>query len=155
MRYAGYMKRFFACLLVSLSIWTVLPVLALADAAANPPVNGACQFVLVTIPYKGTSCNDIGFYTYLAAIYNQILPYVMIIALIMITFSGFQYMMGGVAGDVAAAKVRIAGVLGGIIFFFLIRLILNQLAPNLFLQNTTSMAHANQLLATATIKQIC
>ena len=104
-----------------------------------PVKDGNCHLVLITVhdpkSTAGDCSQDIDFYTYLNEFINQLVPYVMIIALIMITYSGFQYMMGGAAGDVASAKARITGILGGIIFFFLIRLILNQVAPGLDLKS--------------------
>ena len=111
-----------------------------------PDSSGNCKLVLVTInvtdPSKPnyisgvTDCANIGFYPYLNAAVDQLVPYIMIVALVMITYSGFQYMMGGAAGDVKSARARITGILGGIIFFFLIRLILNQVAPGLNLNDT-------------------
>ena len=112
-----------------------------------PDKDGNCHLVLITVhDPKGTAgdCSqDIDFYTYLNEFINQLVPYIMIIALIMITYSGFQYMMGGAAGDVASAKARITGILGGIIFFFLIRLILNQVAPGLDLNSVNSAPVTN------------
>lgn len=109
-----------------------------ATTIQNPPnAQHECRLVLVTITDTDkkniTDCGNVGFTAYLSALWNQMVPYIMLIALVLIVFSGFQYMMSGVSGDTKIAKTRIAGILGGIIFFFLIRLILNQIAPNLYL----------------------
>ena len=106
----------------------------------SPDANHECRLVLVTIKDTDkkniTNCNNIDFTTYLDAALDQLIPYIMIVALIMIVYSGFQYMVSGITGDIKAAKTRIVGILGGVVFFFLIRLVLNQITPNLQLVTT-------------------
>jgi hypothetical protein len=114
--------------------------------AAAPP----CKLVLTTItqeqfknynshntPVPGQSpapddCNNVPFSLYFSTVLSSLFPYVLFIAFIMIVFSGIQYMTSGLSADnTKAAKQRIIGILSGVILFFLIRLIINQITPGL------------------------
>ena len=117
------------------------PIVTAQGAPVSPPsADGACHFVLTTIPAAQvqsagiTDCNKVSFSVYLAALLNSLVPYVLLIAIIAIVFSGLQYMLASAgAGDTKAAKQRVLGIISGVIFYFLIRLILNQLAPGISL----------------------
>jgi hypothetical protein len=60
---------------------------------------------------------------YISQLIDQNIPYVILAAVLLIVFSGVQYMLAqGAAAEQAKAKQRIWGVLGGVIFYFLIKL---------------------------------
>jgi hypothetical protein len=120
---------------------TTTPTPPTSTSGLTPDSSGNCHFVLVTVNVgTGGSCDSVDFTTYLNTFLNQIIPYILLIAMIMIVFSGFQYMTSGLTGDTKAARSRIIGIITGVIFFFLIRLILNQVAPGITLNSTTTPA---------------
>jgi len=110
-----------------------------SNPAANPPgADNACHFVLVTIKNASgqgiTDCNHVSFVQYFTALLDSFLPYVLLLSIVAIVYSGLQYMLASAgAGDTKAAKQRVLGILTGVVFYFLIRLILNQLAPGISL----------------------
>ncbi|MCC2631746.1 MAG: hypothetical protein K0S20_445 [Patescibacteria group bacterium] len=120
------MKAFFFSLAVFLFIpGRVLAAEPCADGPNGVLVNGCVQ--------------KLGFIEYLTALLTQVMPLVFFIALIMIIWSGVQYMLSGFnpgqAGKQAGkAKERIVGILFGVAFFLVVGLLINQLAPDLQLQ---------------------
>ena len=111
--------------LFSLAIATAILLLPTAVFAA---VSNCASGVLVSDP-----CTNIeSFSTYLNHFLDQNLPLILFTALVLIVYSGVQYvLLGAVPEGQKAAKQRILGVLGGLVFYLLIKLILNQLAPGL------------------------
>jgi len=105
-------------------------------AGSSDPV---MHFVLVNIhksQYGGATfgCTNVPFNVYLSAVLDSLVPWIFTLAIVMIVFSGVQYMASAVGGgDTKAAKQRIVGSIIGVAFFFLIRLVLNQITPNLSL----------------------
>lgn len=111
------------------------------QAGTTPP----CHMVFMTITgpeydayqhqrnlHDPQSCITIPFDLYLGVLLTTLVPYILFVALIMIVFSGVQYMGSALSGDATkAAKQRIGSVLIGVIFFFLIRLILNQISSGI------------------------
>jgi hypothetical protein len=68
---------------------------------------------------KGTVSG--GFGCYINAVLRDNMPYVILVAVILVVISGLQYMFAqGNPGEQGKAKQRIVGVLIGIIFYFLI-----------------------------------
>jgi hypothetical protein len=75
-----------------------------------------------------------GFNCYVYTLLNENMPYVMIIAIVLIIFSGVQYMFAaGTPTAQGTAKQRVFGILGGLLFYFLIRYILKLIAGGLSL----------------------
>jgi len=59
---------------------------------------------------------------YLELLLKQNIPYVLLAAVILVVVSGIQYMLAqGNSSEQAKAKQRIVGIIGGIIFYFLIQ----------------------------------
>jgi small-conductance mechanosensitive channel len=116
------MKAFFFSLAVFLFIpGRVLAAEPCADGPNGVLVNGCVQ--------------KLGFIEYLTALLTQVMPLVFFIALIMIIWSGVQYMLSGFnPGQAGKAKERIVGILFGVAFFLVVGLLINQLAPDLQLQ---------------------
>jgi hypothetical protein len=112
--------------LFSLAILLLIPGKTLAaEPCADGPngvlVNGCVQ--------------EFGFIRYLTELLTQVMPLVFFIALIMIIWSGVQYMLSGFnPGQAGKAKERIVGILFGVAFFLVVGLLINQLAPDLQLQ---------------------
>jgi len=128
----------------------------LRRVVANPPTcdnngNCSCKLLLVTVtnahwppaskrdaadPFiadPGFDCNNVGAIPYLTAALNTLFPYLMFFALLTIVFSGVEYMSGAITNvdKKGAAKARIGAVLIAIIMYFLIRLIINLITPDL------------------------
>jgi len=99
----------------------------------------AFHFVLVNIhksQFGGAAfdCNNVPFKVYISALLDSLVPWIFTLAIVMIVFSGVQYMASSVGGgDTKAAKQRIIGSIIGVAFYFLIRLVLNQIAPDITL----------------------
>jgi len=75
-----------------------------------------------------TRCTQDGFQNYLNAFFHDNLAFIFLIALVMIVFSGVQYMNSGFSPDaLKTARQRILGILGGVVFLLIIELLLNQL----------------------------
>ena len=81
---------------------------------------------------RDTNCIEkLTFKQYLQLFLDQNFWLIMFFALLMIIASGLQYMLSGFAADnVKQARTRIVGILSGVVFYLLIRLIINQLTPN-------------------------
>ena len=80
----------------------------------------------------GTCVSDIGFAMYSKIFINQLIPLLLFAALILIIWSGVQYMTSGINAEAQkAAKVRIMGIVIGAIFFILSNLILNIVSPKI------------------------
>jgi hypothetical protein len=96
--------------------------------------NAACQTSLIV---PGV-CTDQGFATYLSGMISGLMPLILFIAVVLVAWSGVQYMLGGATKDSSSkAKQRITGVLGGVIFFLLISFILSRIAPDIISTNPT------------------
>jgi len=125
------MQRLRASLSTLLLLLIAMPSAVLADA----PSGDSCQLVLVKINNAShlgiTDCNNIPFQVYLSAIIQQIIPYILVIAMISIVAAGIQYMTSSVGSDTKKARERIIGIITGIIFLFIVGLILNQIAPDI------------------------
>jgi hypothetical protein len=84
---------------------------------ANPPVT--------------YGCSNIPFNFYLTELLDHMMPWIFTIATVMIVYAGIQYMLSAVGGgEVKKAKERIIGILIGVAFYFLLRVIINQIGPN-------------------------
>lgn len=93
-------------------LWLVQPAAAFAanGCATNTPAG-------VLVAHKQTT-----FGCYLNSILGDNMPYVILVAVVLVIASGIQYMIAqGVPGEQAKARTRILGILGGIVFYFLIR----------------------------------
>lgn len=145
------LSRLFVSLLVFLSlVFTLAPNLVFAEVKVppqqgpvKPPSTQKCKpdtstrGVLIDHPFKtgvvneginGTVTYESGFDCYLNALLTQNMPYVILIALVLIIWSGIEYMLGGLSGGAPGkAKERIIAVLSGVAFYFLITYILNLL----------------------------
>ncbi len=109
--------------LTLLALGLILPGLALADdpTAATATVDCTQRGVL-------TRCVHTDFTSYLNALINDNITLVMLVALAMIVYSGVQYMSSGFSASAQKdAKARIMGILTGVVFYLLIRLILSLL----------------------------
>jgi len=82
----------------------------------------------------GTVCPTDNFFQYIAKVLNENNGYIIAIAVIIVVFSGVQYMLAmGNTSNQGKAKERIVGVVIGIIFLTLVRFLLTILADNLSL----------------------
>lgn len=107
-----------------------------ATASATPvPAGTSCKMVLTTVITNGHfDCNNVPFESYISSLLDTLIPWIFVVATVMIVYSGVQYMLASVGGgDVKAAKQRIIGSLIGVAFYFLIRLILNQISNGIVL----------------------
>ena len=78
------------------------------------------------------ACPTDNFFQYIAKVLNQNNGYIIAVAVIIVVFSGLQYMLAmGNSSSQGKAKERIIGVVIGIVFLTLIRFILTILADNL------------------------
>ena len=113
-------------------------------AKSDPATNLAgCtkEGVLISLSRLGTSASNYGspdciehlqFKTYLRIFLDENFPLVMFAAVAMVIVAGLQYMLSGFTpGEAAKAKLRIVGIITGIVFYLLIRLILNLLKPGI------------------------
>ena len=95
------------------------------------------------------TCNQPTLQYYLDAFLSENLTLIMFIALIMIVASGIQYMLSGFSPEAAKlAKQRIIGILVGILFFLLIRLLLNQISPGIGLPSAFDKAPTRLSMST-------
>jgi len=80
-----------------------------------------------------TNCPQTTFGDYIRAVLKDDMGYIVTAALLMIIYSGVEYMLSGIGSPDGQkkAKQRILGILSGVALLLLIDLILNQLAPNL------------------------
>ncbi len=75
-----------------------------------------------------TNCSQSTLQGYAQAIINDNIGYIFTIALIMIIYSGVEYMYSGFSPDKQkSAKQRIIGIITGLVFFLLLQVILNQI----------------------------
>ena len=66
--------------------------------------------------------------TYIADVLTQNMGYIILIAIVLIVFSGLHYMTSfGSPGEQTKAKQRIGGILGGLAFYFIITYIMKLL----------------------------
>jgi hypothetical protein len=99
-------------------------------AVVKPDAQGNCPSP--ALPGVLTKCTQTSFSDYLDAIMNEVLPFILFIALIMIVASGVQYMTSGFSPEAQKlAKQRIVGVLSGVIFLFLLQFVLSQLSGSI------------------------
>ena len=109
---------------LQVSCW-VLAAFVLPEIAKAACATTGDPGILVSVEQPNFGC-------YINQFLLDIIPHVLTIAMIMIVFSGVQYMASGVTADgQKAAKQRIVGIVVGIMFFFAIRFILNQLSENI------------------------
>jgi hypothetical protein len=85
-----------------------------------------------------TACIEtVPFRTYLRIFLDQNFPLIILVAVVMVIVAGLQYMLSGFsAGEAGKAKQRIGGIIAGIVFYMLIRLILDLLQPGLSLSGS-------------------
>jgi len=110
------------------------PGLAYADPPTTSvtPATSACAHPGVLIKCLDGVQGQGEFSKYIATLLKDNFPLLLFIAVVMIVASGIQYMLSGFTPDGAKqAKQRISGILIGIIFLLLIRLLANLLTPNL------------------------
>ena len=107
------------------------PATSFAADPRYPDSHGACPTPIPTgqqDPGVLTKCAQDGFQNYLSAFLHDNLSFIFLIALVMIVFSGLQYMNSGFSPDALKnARARILGILTGVIFLVLIELLVNQL----------------------------
>lgn len=117
-------KRLLKICIAHLWLIALWPVQAMADSTT------CSTGVLVD-----SSCaNDpnYNFANYVGDFMKKNFPFILLIALVMIIFSGVQYMTSGFTPDAQKqAKNRIIGILTGVVFYLLIDLILAQISPSL------------------------
>ena len=66
--------------------------------------------------------------SYAGDILTDNMGYIILIAIVLIVFSGLHYMLAvGQAGEQTKAKQRVTGILGGLAFYFLIEYIMKLL----------------------------
>ncbi|MBU6389503.1 hypothetical protein KGQ71_03230 [Patescibacteria group bacterium] len=82
------------------------------------------SWVLINPP-AGTCPKN--FTEYMTVFINQLIPLIEFLALVMVVYSGIQYMISNTDKGKTAAKQRIIGILIGIAFFIVARLILDQI----------------------------
>lgn len=112
-------KKVRLCSLGLLTLFLGFPATSLADSCT---------------PGVLVKCSNVDFTTYLKELIDQVLPFVIFLAMVMVVFSGVQYMFGGLSAEqTKKAKARIWGVLGGVLFFLSIALILTLISSDLFL----------------------
>ena len=103
----------------------LLPALVRADCQAGVLVPGCV--------------NNYDFKGYLVAFLTAQMPLLLFIAVLMVVASGVQYMLSGFTPDGAKkAKERISGILLGVIFLLLIRLLINNISPSISLDSATA-----------------
>lgn len=75
---------------------------------------------------------DSGFFCYVSVFMNQKFGFILFLALIMIVFSGVQYMSSGFSpGGEKVAKERLMGIITGLVFFLITRMIVAAISNNL------------------------
>lgn len=102
--------------------------------------------VRLSVPIGGTSTINGGLAEYLVVIYRYLLGIVTIVAIIMVIYGGFRYLMGATTGDVKTGKTVIQDALGGMAVLFLAYFILYNVNPktvNLKMPGLTSIQSAN------------
>ncbi len=93
----------------------------------EPDPNGVDGVLTQKVVSGGIAC-------YLSTVLTDNMPYVIIIAIILVVWSGIEYMLA--QGSLAAqtkAKQRIVGVLGGLMFYLLIRFLIPLIAGGITL----------------------
>jgi hypothetical protein len=134
------MRKFFLALLCTLSlVGTFTPMIVHADPGGDidrittdPVEKCVDREALGGVLIKGRIKDGEGFACYVSVLLKDNMPYVLVIAILIIVASGIQYMFTGGAGA-KQAKERIVGVLGGFIFYLLLRYILPLIATGLTL----------------------
>lgn len=111
---------------------------ASAPTQSNPTQTSAdtnpCPNESVLLPGV-CNVNNVSFEVYLKLILQKIIPYIIFLAMVMIVYSGVQYMLGGInAENTKKAKARIVGILVGIMFFIFIGFILRNLSGGLTIE---------------------
>ena len=146
------MKSLFSFLRGSLiigSLFMSISFFALPAMAATDPQAGIPNPKTSTTTTKpaATTCNkpngvllpndcvdDLSFNQYLRKLLIQLIPLILFFAMIMIVYSGIQYMFSGFKPDQAGkAKQRIVGILIGVLFFLIISILIKQLSPELLI----------------------
>jgi len=111
---------------------TFAPVPVYADEGGSTPptcVEGPNTGVLVKKTFSSG-----GYRCYLYALLSQNMPLVILVAVVLVVYSGVEYMSAmGNATQQGKAKTRILAILGGVVFYFLIEYITRLLANNLTL----------------------
>lgn len=128
-------------------LWLATPVLVSAEANTNNQIKftpvpsasaspgekviqGECK-IDITKPgvLIGGQITSGGFPCYITVLLRNNMPYVILVAIILVVISGLQYMTAmGAPAEQGKAKTRILGVLAGVIFYFLIQYITPLLA---------------------------
>lgn len=115
----------------------VFPFKCNKNSAGEP---GKGEIVIIKAGVGSATEHNNDFEGYINTVLEKYFPFILFIAMIMIVYSGVQYMLSGFDPNAQKlAKQRILGILGGLIFYLLIQLILNQLVPDTFIGgiNTT------------------
>ena len=135
------MRDFIRALLLTVTLcFCIAPQISFA-ATPPTPVLKACKFngqtgVLIyqqvePITQDGKT-SQLG--CYISEVLAENMNYIIILAVALIILSGVQYMVsGGSSGELTTAKQRIAGILGGVMLYFLIRFLLPVIASGLTL----------------------
>jgi hypothetical protein len=79
------------------------------------------------------ACQNLPFEAYLNSLLREGWPYVMLAGLISLVYYGWQYMTTSYGQKADASKARVVGILIGIVFFSVVRIILDLIGPNISL----------------------
>jgi hypothetical protein len=128
------MKRIFQFLFGSLVVFSVLTsplqTIRAADATSGttPTTQEACPKIAGTTGVLTKTQIGGGLNCYIAAALSENMPYIILFAIILIVWSGIEYMLSGTGITQAAkAKERLIGIISGLIFYFLIWFLLSLL----------------------------
>lgn len=120
------LRRFLATLAPAVQayviLWAVEPLRAVATASPPPSWCEVDNNPGVLISGHVTRG---GFACYVSHLLTENMPYIILVAVVLVVVSGVQYMLSqGNATAQGAAKTRIVGIITGVIFYFLLRYIL-------------------------------
>lgn len=105
--------------------WLVLPLVTLAQTT------GSNTQVRLSVPIGSMSsvAAEGGLAQYIVGVYGYMLGIVTIVAVIMVMYGGFRYLLGSTYGDVKTGKDIILDALGGMVVLFLAYFILYNVNP--------------------------
>ncbi len=113
---------------------TTAPAPAATAPAARPGV-----FPFTLSKPLGTQTTVTGLNDYIRAIYRYALAIVTTIAIIMITYGGFRYLIGATSGDIAKGKEIISNAIIGLLLVFGAYLILQTVNPQTLTLNVPAL----------------
>lgn len=111
-------------ILLQLKVFTTPKALAAPGATPTP----SCDPGVLT----SQVCPGESFSQYINRFLSENLDTILFIAMVMIAYSGVQYMSSGFSADAQKiAKQRIMGIIGGVIFYLLLTAIVSMVTANL------------------------